>query len=164
MKTLYLIGGTMGVGKTAVCQEMKQAIPNSVFLDGDWCWDANPFQVTEETKTMVVDNICYLLNNFIHCSAYENIIFCWVMHQQDIINSLLEKLDLKQCEVKVISLICDGETLKSRLQKDIDNGIRTADVIDRSIDRIPLYQGLNTIKIDTTSKSIDTVVNEILAR
>lgn len=164
MKTLYLIGGTMGVGKTAVCQEMKQAIPNSVFLDGDWCWDANPFQVTEETKTMVVDNICYLLNNFIHCSAYENIIFCWVMHQQDIINSLLEKLDLKQCEVKVISLICDGETLKSRLQKDIDNGIRTADVIDRSIERIPLYQGLNTIKIDTTSKSIDTVVNEILAR
>lgn len=163
MKTLYLIGGTMGVGKTAVCQEMKQAIPNSVFLDGDWCWDANPFQVTDETKNMVVDNICHLLNNFIHCSAYENIIFCWVMHQQDIINSLLEKLDIKQCKVKVISLICDGETLKSRLQKDIDNGIRTADVIERSIERIPLYKELKTIKIDTTSKGIKTVAKEILA-
>lgn len=164
MKTLYIVGGTMGVGKTAVCKRMKYLLNNSVFLDGDWCWDANPFTVTDETKTMVLDNISHLLNNFIHCSAYLNIIFCWVMHRQDIINNLLEKLDLTQCEVKVVSLICDGETLKSRLQKDIDNGIRTADIIDRSIERIPLYQGLNTIKIDTTSKSIDTVANEILER
>ena len=163
MKTLYLIGGTMGVGKTTVCQEMKRTLPNSVFLDGDWCWDANPFQVTDETKNMVVDNICYLLNNFIHCSAYENIIFCWVMHQQDIINSLLEKLDSKQCKVKIISLICDVETLKSRLQKDIDNDIRTVDVIDRSIERMPFYEELKTIKIDTTSKSIETIAKEILA-
>ena len=50
MKTLYLIGGAMGVGKTAVCQQMKQMLPNSVFLDGDWCWDANPFVVTEKPK------------------------------------------------------------------------------------------------------------------
>lgn len=162
MKTLYLIGGTMGIGKTTVCQRMKHLLNNSVFLDGDWCWDANPFQVTDETKNMVIDNICYLLNNFIHCSAYENIIFCWVMHQQDIINCLLEKLDTKQCEVKVISLICGVETLKSRLQKDIDNGIRIVDVIDRSIGRLSLYQELNTIKIDTTSKGIDAVAKEII--
>lgn len=66
MKTLFLIGGTMGVGKTTVCKKMKQMLNNSVFLDGDWCWDANPFQVTKETKDMVLDNICHLLNNFIH--------------------------------------------------------------------------------------------------
>ncbi len=162
MKTLYLIGGTMGVGKTAVCKQMKSLLNSSVLLDGDWCWDANPFQVTEETKTMVIDNICHLLNNFIHCSAYENIIFCWVMHRQDIINKLLEKLDVKQCEVKVISLICDEKTLKTRLKKDIDNGIRKADVIERSIERLPQYKQLNTILIDTTSKSIDSVAKEVL--
>ena len=70
MKTLYLIGGTMGVGKTTVSQQLKKDLANSVFLDGDWCWDADPFQVTDETKDMVMDNICYLLNNFLHCSAY----------------------------------------------------------------------------------------------
>ena len=72
MKTLYMIGGTMGIGKTTVCQQLKQDLPNSVFLDGDWCWDASPFQVTDETKAMVTNNICYLLNNFLKCSAYEN--------------------------------------------------------------------------------------------
>ena len=89
VKTLYMISGTMGVGKTTVCQQLKQDLQNSVFLDGDWCWDASPFQVTDETKALVMDNICHLLNNFLKCSAYENIIFCWVMHEQNIINSIL---------------------------------------------------------------------------
>ena len=39
MKTLYLIGGTMGVGKTSACRALQQLLPNSVFLDGDWCWN-----------------------------------------------------------------------------------------------------------------------------
>ena len=143
MKTLYLIGGTMGVGKTAVSQRMNELLVSSVFLDGDWCWNANPFQVTDETKNMVMDNICHLLNNFIHCSAYENIVFSWVMHRQDVIDDLIGRLDTSRCTVKVFSLVCDEKTLRERLQKDIANGIRTADVINRSIARLPLYHRLN---------------------
>ena len=83
--------------------KVNEDLPNSVFLDGDWCWDASPFQVTDETKAMVTNNICYLLNNFLKCSAYENIIFCWVMHEQSIIDSILEKLDTQNCDVKCVS-------------------------------------------------------------
>ena len=54
MKKLFIIGGTMGVGKTTVSQLLKQKLPNSVFLDSDWCWDSCPFQVTAETKEMVM--------------------------------------------------------------------------------------------------------------
>ncbi len=161
MKTLYMIGGTMGVGKTTVCQQLKQDLPNSVFLDGDWCWDSSPFRVTEETKTMVTNNICYLLNNFLRCSAYENIIFCWVLHEQSIIDSILEKLDTHNCEVKCISLVADEKTLRERLVTDVERGIRSEDVIERSIARISMYQALNTIKIDTNAKNIATIVNEI---
>lgn len=161
MKSLYLIGGTMGVGKTTVSQQLKQDLPNSVFLDGDWCWDASPFQVTEETKAMVTDNICYLLNSFLHCSAYENVIFCWVMHQQSIIDSIIEKLDVQNCAVKCISLILDEINLRERLTADVEKGIRTADVIDRSVARIPLYQTLDTIKIDTSNKTVQMIADEI---
>ena len=161
MKTIYLIGGTMGVGKTTVSQQLKLDLPNSVFLDGDWCWDASPFWVTEETKAMVTDNICYLLNNFLHCSAYENVILCWVMHQQFIIDSIIEKLDLENCNIKCISLIADEDTLRSRLRWDVKKGVRTADIIDRSISRIPLYHALNTIKIDTSGKTPQMIADEI---
>lgn len=37
MKQIYIIGGTMGVGKSAVSQVMKEKLNDSVFLDGDCC-------------------------------------------------------------------------------------------------------------------------------
>lgn len=162
MKNVYLIGGTMGVGKTTVCQQLKKELHNSVFLDGDWCWDAHPFQVTDETKEMVLQNICFLLNQFIGCSAYDNIIFCWVMHEQSIIDAILAGISKTSCTVKNISLIGSEQSLRDRLQKDIDAGLRTEDVIERSISRIPYYQKLNTVKIDTSLKTIEEVVNEII--
>lgn len=150
MKNIYLIGGTMGVGKTAVSQILKKKLPNCVFLDGDWCWDMKPFQVTDETKQMVMENICFLLNQFIRCSVYENIIFCWVMHEQGILDEIVSKLETDGCLVHRISLICSAEELRKRLQKDIDAGIRTEDVIPRSIARIGLYRKLDTEKIDVS--------------
>ena len=161
MKRLYIIGGTMGVGKTTVGQQLKKDLPNSVFLDGDWCWDADPFQVTEETKTLVQDNICHMLNNFLQCSVYETVIFCWVMHEQEIIDSIIAKLKLDNCEVKCISLIADEENLQRRLTRDVQKGIHKEDVIDRSIARIPLYQKLDTVKVDTNNKTIAEIVAEI---
>lgn len=161
MKRFYIVGGTMGVGKTAVCQQLKMDLPNIVFLDDDWCWDANPFQVTDETKAMVMENICCLLHNFLHCSAYENVIFCWVMHQQAVIDSIIEKLDTKNCDVKCISLIADEANLRKRLTQDVESGIRAEDVIERSVARIPMYDTLNTIKIDTNEKTVAMIADEI---
>ena len=102
MKTLYMIGGTMGVGKTTVCQQLKQDLPNSVFLDGDWCWDASPFQVTDETKAMVTNNICYLLNNFLKCSAYDNTL---LMHHPTK-NDILVCRTLQKIIEYITNIIC----------------------------------------------------------
>lgn len=162
MKTLYMISGTMGVGKTTTSQALKKRLNKSVFLDGDWCWDSNPFQVNEETKQMVLDNICYLLNNFIHCSAYEHVIFCWVMNEQSIIDSVLERIDTKDCTIKSISLVCQEEHYIKRFEKDVHVGVRTNEDVQRGIERLPMYQNLNTIKVDTTGKSVEEVVNEVL--
>lgn len=117
MKRLYLIGGTMGVGKTSVCRVLEKKLNNSVFLDGDWCWDSSPFRVTEETKKMVLQNISFLLNQFLHCSAYDNVIFCWVMHEQSIIDAVLNILDVSGCDVKTVSLVCTEDDLRKRLEK-----------------------------------------------
>lgn len=161
MKKLYLIGGTMGIGKSTISQQLKQQLNRSVFLDGDWCWDAHPFQVTEETKEMVLNNICAVLNNFLKCSAYENIIFCWVMHEQSIIDTIISRLDIADCRILAISLLCSESELIQRLQKDITAGIRSHDVLERSIQCIPLYQKLNTIKINTSDKSPAEIAREI---
>lgn len=162
MKKLYLVGGTMGVGKTTVCQRLKKKLANAVFLDGDWCWDADPFTVTEETKRMVIENIVFLLDNFLRVSAYENVVFGWVMHQQSIIDSILDRLNTKNTAVFCISLTADKDALAERLYKDIARGIRTEDIVRRSTERLPLYSALNTVKIDTSDKSPDEIADEIM--
>ena len=163
MKKLFIIGGTMGIGKSTVSQILKHKMPNSVFLDGDWCWDSSPFQVTSETKEMVLQNICAVLNNFLKCSAYENIIFCWVMHEQSIIDRIISCLNTVDCRIITVSLLCSEQELAQRLQKDVTAGIRTPDVVERSVKRIPLYQKLNTLKVETSGKSAAEVAQEIAA-
>ena len=149
MKHLYIIGGTMGVGKTTVCRILKEKLEGSVFLDGDWCWDMHPFQVTEETKRMVQENIVFILNNFLSCTAYDHVIFCWVLHQQNIIDDLLARLRTDNCEVHLISL-------------DVEAGIRGEDAAGRSLSRLALYDSLSTLKLDVTELTPEETAGQIL--
>ena len=162
VKNLYFIGGTMGVGKTTVGKSLMNMLENSVFLDGDWCWYSHPFMVTSETKEMVTNNICTLLNNFIGCSAYDNIIFCWVMHEQSIIDDILCRLNITCCRLINVSLICSEDELVRRLNGDIAAGLRTDGIIERSVSRLAKYCNLNTKKIDTTHLNPEEVARKIL--
>lgn len=164
MKKLYLIGGPMGVGKTATGRLLKQKLPRAVLLDGDNCWDADPFVVTDETKRMVVGNIAYLLNSFLACSAYDNIVFVWVMHEQSIIDDILSRVDCSGCETVAVSLVCDAPALAARLARDIEVGGRQPDIVRRSVERLPCYRLLDTERIDTTALTAEEVADLIISR
>lgn len=163
MKNLILINGTMGAGKTTVSNELQKILPKNVFLDGDWCWMAQPFVVTDETKEMVMENITFLLAQFLRCSAYENVIFCWVMDHQEIIDELLGRLEdvLEGVSVHKISLVLTPEALAERLQRDVDAGIRSADILTRAPARLALYDQLDTVKLDASDKTPAQLAQEI---
>ncbi|RIJ64879.1 nucleotide kinase [Rummeliibacillus sp. TYF005] len=153
MKNLIFINGTMGVGKTTTSKELKKILPRCVFLDGDWCWDMSPFIVTEETINMVINNISYLLNNYISCSEYENVVFCWVMHEQSILDDVLSRLNKNDCNLHKFSLVCSEKALISRVTRDIQQGIRNSEVIERSVPRLKNYTKMDTKKIDVSEIS-----------
>ena len=123
----------------------------------------HPFNVNEETKTMVLDNICFLLNNFIKCSALDNIIFCWVMHEQAIMDGILARLNTDNCRVLPVCLVCSESALKERLQGDILRGLRQEDVIKRSLERLKLYDEFKGIKLDVTKDTVQDTVQKLLA-
>ena len=151
MKKFYMVGGPMGVGKTAACRLLKEQLPACAFLDGDWCWDMDPFVVNGETKVMVLDNICFVLNRFLHCSAFENVVFCWVLHQQAIWDTILSRLDTAGWRVVRVALTASPEALEGRLRADIAAGKRRPDVIPRSLARLPLYDEVDAVKMDTSA-------------
>lgn len=162
MKKLIIINGTMGVGKSATCKELYKKMKNSVWLDGDWCWMMNPFIASEENKKMVEDNITYLLRNFLSNTSFEYVIFNWVIHLEEIFDMILDRLKDLEFEVIKITLLCSEESLKNRILKDVEVGLREEDCVDRSVERLKLYRDMNTIKIDTSSIAISEVVDKIV--
>lgn len=158
----------MGVGKTTVGQYLvEKKLKNAVFLDGDWCWYLNPFIVNEENKVMVRKNICFLLNSFIANSTIENIVFVWVMHQQQIVDDLLKELN-GSFNFYSFSMISSKEALSKCFLIDVKNGVRDLKNLENALDRIDLYKDLNSVKIDVTNltveqtaKKIETYINTI---
>lgn len=163
LKKLIMVNGTMGVGKTALCNELLKLLEPSVFLDGDWCWNMNPFIVNDETKALVIDNITYLLRNYLSCSVYEYVIFCWVMHQESIINDILNHFTDLNFEHYKITLLCSEESLINRLKIDIDNNIRTEDIIKSSVKRLTLYKNMDTVKIDVSKINAQLAARQVLS-
>lgn len=160
-KKLIIINGVMGVGKTTVSKKLYKSLPNSFWLDGDNCWMMNPFEVNEENKKMVLDNITYILNNFLNNTWSKYIIFNWVIHLDDIMNEILNRFHRGNVEIYKITLTCSEEELIKRIKEDIKCGKRDVDNIDRSLERLRLYANMDTTKIDTTNKDIDIIVEEI---
>ena len=161
MKTLYLIGGPMGIGKTTVSHELLRTLPRCAFLDGDWCWSMQPFTVTDETKAMVLDIITHVLASFLRCREFDNIVFCWVMHQQQIIDDILVRLPLEGVKVLCVSLTASPEALTERIRRDIAVGIRDASVLDRALSYLPLYGKVRSVKVDTTALSVAETSTQI---
>ena len=85
---VIVINGPMGVGKTTLGKYIADKYAGTAFIDGDWCIDIHPFIGNRETKTMAIDNILYLINNYKKCSACQMIVLVWLMDEQWVYHSI----------------------------------------------------------------------------
>ena len=84
------------------------------------------------------------------------------MHEQSIIDTILNKVKITDCVVKVVSLMANEETLTKRIMKDVDSGSRGTDVLERSIARLPFYQSVSSVKVQTNNKTVYEIAKEIV--
>ncbi len=158
-RPLIVVGGTAGVGKTTVCRALVEALPgNTAWLDGDWCWAMHPFRVTDENKRMVEDNITHVLRGFLLNSSFDQVVFSWVLHQREILDGLLARLDGLEYRLCWYSLTADPPALRERMLADG----RAAAAVEASVAGLPLYDHLPARKVDTTGRSVAEVVYAIL--
>jgi broad-specificity NMP kinase len=159
MIKFIIINGAMGVGKTSICKELNKRLTNSVWLDGDWCMMMNPLNLVETNKKMFLDNINYLLNNYLSNPTFEYVLFSWVIPSEDITNYIIKKLSGNSFEQKRITLLCSEDKLRERMVRDG----RDPFTIEKSMIYQEAYKSFNTIKIDTTELSVTETVGEVLA-
>lgn len=140
MKNLIFVNGAAGTGKSTTCKILLEMLPNCVFLDGDWCWYADPWQVTDETVAMAMKNMAYLLDSYLNCSAYENIVFGWVLHEEGMTENVLSMLKCTEYKLHKFSLLVSESNLLQRLQTDMDSGVRKNKTWEHSLMTRPWYE------------------------
>ena len=157
MKKLIVVNGAMGVGKTRICKELNKKLMNNAWLDGDWCMMMNPF-FTETNQKMFLDNIYYILNNYLSNPAFEYILFSWVIPGEDMINYMIKKLRGHDFDVIRITLLCGDNELKERMLRDG----RDEATIETSMLYQEAFRSIHTIKVDTTELSVLETADEVL--
>lgn len=145
MKRLIIVSGTMGVGKTSTCSALYKMAPRSVWLDGDWCWLMNPWDVCEENKRMVMSNIIWVLRSYLKNSTFDNVVFSWVLHRKEIIDELIAGLDGLEYSLHTFVLTCSPEALEARMAGDG----RSRQQLEDSLGRMGLYAATGWPLIDT---------------
>lgn len=158
MKKFIIINGAMGVGKTRICKELNKKLANSVWLDGDWCMMMNPWRITEANKDVFIDNITYLLNNFLSNPTFEYVIFSWVIPGEDLMNYLIKKLSSNCFEPVKITLLCEDSKLRDRMVMDG----RDESTIEKSMVYQKAFSAFDTVKVDTTKLSVSETTDEVL--
>ena len=157
MKRLLFIGGAPGVGKSKVAHELLRLVKNSIWLDGDDLWRMQPFVVNEAMTNMVERNIQFVLRSFLK-AGFMHVFFTWVLHDQAIIDRILEGLDDERFQFSMFTLVCDKRTLLTRLSQDSE---RTTDV-ELALKRLRQTERLSSQKTDTIDRGPEAIAKEII--
>ena len=148
MKNLIFVNGVMGAGKSAVSRELKKFLAPSFFLDGDWCWDMEPFEAGEAERALVMRNIAFLLNGYLSFEERGNVIFCWVMHRRAIVEDLLSRLDMRGVRFFLFTMSVSERELIRRLERDARAGLRDEGIVSRSLARLREFDAFGNV-VDT---------------
>ena len=154
---LVFITGAPGIGKSTVASILFKRLPESAWLDGDDVWRMNPFRVNDTTTAMVEQNIQFVLRNYLS-AGFAHVILSWVLHRQSIIDRILNGLGELEYEPFIFTLVCDEESLESRLK---DDPLREP-VTELALRRLRESKELETIKIDVTERSPEQIADEIV--
>lgn len=75
MKTILLILGPNGIGKSTTAKCILNKLPNAALVDREWCRAMNPYDMDTATN-----NLYALIKNYLLCSEIETIIVPYGFH------------------------------------------------------------------------------------
>jgi hypothetical protein len=70
-----------------------------------------------------------------------------------VFHNLIDALNISGCALHCFSLVSTEQALVERLKRDIAAGKRGGDITERSVARISLYDGLDTVESDVSTIS-----------
>lgn len=158
---VIILNGPMGVGKTTVGKYIADRIPETAFIDGDWCMDIHPFVGNQETKAMAVDNILHMIGNYLKCSVCGMVVLVWLMDDSWVIQRIMDGIAALKAEVKYVTLVCNKETLLKRWECDRICSWRTDKWLNVSLKSLSQFANMDNA-LDTSGLSVEQIADLII--
>ncbi len=158
---VIIINGPMGVGKTTIGKYIAEKYEGTAFIDGDWCFDLHPFVGNRETKTMAIDNILHLVDNYRKCSICKMIVLVWLMDEQWVYQKIADGISDLGLEVKSAVLVCDKNNLIDRWKNDKTCEWRTEEWLEVSLTSLLYFSSLEN-RIDTSDLTVDLAADLVM--
>ena len=119
---VVLLGGAPGIGKSAVGRALLSKVmfgePVVQWVDVDALWLHQPWRVSDETKTMVQENLRSVMANAA-AAVIDTLVVTWVFHDAEM-HALVERLAPADAELVRIQLVADEASWRSRFEADVE--------------------------------------------
>lgn len=163
MKSLILVCGPNGVGKSTACRALVEALPAAAYVDSDWCRCMHPFAWDEETIGVIRANMAALLGNYLRAERIEHVILSYGLHgpRRRILDGVLGALEAEGLAFRFrpLFLACMLAEHVARLEADGRDEARIRRAIENTRD---LYAACDYPLIDTTGLTVPETVERII--
>ena len=156
MRQIVFISGVSGVGKTTICEYIKDKLDNYIVFDIDDLENVNDYN--DNTYDLFYENA---IKKAVQKSGDKNIIIGSCINPHDIKNINV----LNDIDTKMILITCSNEELIKRLKsRNIERNCSSDEFINTQIEYqnyLIKYKNDYQLHIDNTNKTIDSIGSEI---
>lgn len=158
MKTILLILGPNGIGKSTTAQSVLDRLPNAALVDSDWCRAMNPYDMNT-----VINNMYAMIKNYFDNQEINTIILPYGFHgdRKQRFDVVIDKLRRAEIDFKIFAviLLCSFDEMIDRSQKDMRDNER----IKRGVkNTFHFYDEYEYPKIDTTDLTAEQTADKII--
>lgn len=159
MRTVTVITGNTGVGKSAVAQLLMQSVPDSGWYDCDTAWKTNPtFSIQSgrlKERMTGVTTMCAAAADAYFAAGLENVFISGVLPGDLHFQSIRESMSTPEVAFSAFWLTCEEEVSRQRLIARDGHDRTFVDVSEYLTDSA-------AVPVDCTSASAEEVAARIL--
>ncbi len=161
---IFILNGSVGVGKTSVSWALNESFDKSVMLDGDYLGAVYPFEIYDEARvTYLYQTLAHLIT-FHQKHGYTNFVINYVLESPENLSELIGYLRPLEGDIYTFWLTCSEDEQRKRILKrktdqwawELERFTELNAILEAASER-----GVVGTRVDTTDKSVAEIVETI---